>query len=406
MAFNTTSNKRIFYATQGVAVGDMGASAVIDSWGASDGASTIAGTGKMVIMHGLQSIGVNTNFNLEQVFELGQLSLYENVEDVPDIEITMEKVLDGYTLVYHAATPSATDPTIAGRASARSDVRMVIGLESDSAISSGDSPAAEVYCSGTYVSSLAYSLPTDGNFTESVTFVGNNKRWFSASGNQLLLVNAASSTINSAFNFGSDSPDSNDGGVMRRNNLVTGTTPVTLGGTNTFVTVLPSFITGIDNDGSTLGQTSASSYRNCGAVDTSDVHVQSLSFNVSLGRESINQLGTLAPYYRFATYPIEVTTEIEVIAIGGDNIDAIENVPSSGNLSNHTIAAVLQDSTVFQLGNKNKLTSVSYAGGDTGGGNKSITYSMSNYNDFVVLHSGDPISTAKVGTGYFKYWFV
>jgi hypothetical protein len=45
-----------------------------------------------------------------------------------------------------------------------------------------------------------------------------------------------------------------------------------------------------------------------------------------------------------------------------------------------------------QLGNKNKLTSISYGGGDAGGGNATITYSFTNSNDFVVLHSGDPAS--------------
>jgi hypothetical protein len=92
-----------------------------------------------------------------------------------------------------------------------------------------------------------------------------------------------------------------------------------------------------------------------------------------------------------------------VIAVGGDNINAVEDVPSGGNLSNHTIQVCLDDSTVIQVGNKNKLTSVSYGGGDAGGGNASITYSMQNNNDFVVLHSGDPMGL-EAGS-YFKYWF-
>ncbi|MCV5968759.1 hypothetical protein, partial [Lactococcus petauri] len=66
MAFNTSSNKRVFYATQGVAIGDMGATGVKDAWGTSDG-GTFVGSGNMIIMHGLQSVGVNTNFSLEAV---------------------------------------------------------------------------------------------------------------------------------------------------------------------------------------------------------------------------------------------------------------------------------------------------------------------------------------------------
>lgn len=128
-----------------------------------------------------------------------------------------------------------------------------------------------------------------------------------------------------------------------------------------------------------------------------------MSFSVDAGREAINQLGTYAPYYRYVNFPVQVSTEIKVIAVGGDNIDAVENVPSGGNLSNHTIQVCLDDSTVIQVGNKNKLTSISYGGGDAGGGNAEITYSMQNNNDYVVLHSGDPMNLET--TAYFKYWF-
>jgi hypothetical protein len=401
MAFNTSSNKRVFYATQGVAIGDMGATGVKDAWGTSNG-GTFVGSGNMIIMHGLQSVGVNTNFSLEAVQELGQLSIYENVEDVPDIEATMERVLDGYTLAYHAATITASDPTLSGRANARADLRMIIGLDTDSAVTSGDSLAAELYCSGMYWSSCSISLPTDGNFTESLTLVGNNKKWITSTGGAGILLGAGG-VVNSVFAFGDDSPDSPDSGVLRRNNFLTGSGVVTRGG-NGFVTVLPSFITGISNNGSTITSANGyASFKNCGTVNTDNVHVQSISFSVDAGREAINQLGTYAPYYRYVNFPVQVSTEISVIAVGGDNIDAVENVPAGGNLSNHTIQVCLDDSTVIQVGNKNKLTSISYGGGDAGGGNAEITYSMQNNNDFVVLHSGDPMGL-EAGS-YFKYWF-
>jgi hypothetical protein len=287
MAFNTSSNKRVFYATQGVAIGDMGATGVKNAWGTSNAGIDFNGSGNMIIMHGLQSIGVNTNFSLEAVQELGQLSIYENVEEVPDIEATFERLLDGYTMAYHAATITATDPTLSGRANARADLRMVIGLDTDAAVSSGHNLAAELYCSGMYWSSCGISLPTDGNFTESLTLVGNNKKWLTASGVGVLLGAGVGSTVSTVFNFGSDSPNSPDSGVLRRNNFLTGITPVNRGG-STFITVLPSFITGVGNSGTTYSQTSASSYKNCGAINTNDVHVQSISFSVDAGREAIN----------------------------------------------------------------------------------------------------------------------
>jgi hypothetical protein len=400
MTFNPNTNKRVFYATQGVAIGDMGATGVKDSWGNGDPA-TFIGSGNMIIMHGLQSIGVNTNFSLEAVQELGQLSIYENVEEVPDIEATFERLLDGYTMAYHAATIRAANPTLSGRADARADLRMVVGLETNAAVASGQSLAAELYCSGMYWSSVSINLPTDGNFTESLTLVGNNKKWITSTSDTGILL-GASGIVNSVFAFGDDSPQSPDGGVLRRNNFLHGSGTVARGSGN-FVTVLPDFIQGMTNNGSGTGATGASSFRRCGSVNLANVHIQSISFSVDAGREAINQLGTYAPYYRYVNFPVNVSTEIQVIAVGGDNINAVEDVPSGGNLSNHTIQVCLDDSTVIQVGNKNKLTSVSYGGGDAGGGNAAITYSMQNNNDFVVLHSGDPMTY--VSADYWKYHF-
>ena len=400
MAFNPNANKRVFYATQGVAIGDMGATGVKDAWGYGD-PTTFIGSGNMIIMHGLQSIGVNTNFSLEAVQELGQLSIYENVEEVPDIEATFERLLDGYTMAYHAATIRSANPTLSGRADARADLRMVVGLETNAAVASGQSLAAELYCSGMYWSSVSINLPTDGNFTESLTLVGNNKKWITDESTAGILL-GSSGIVNAVFAFGDDSPQSPDGGVLRRNNFLHGSGTVARGSGN-FVTVLPDFIQGMTNNGSGTGATGASSFRKCGSVNLANVHIQSISFSVDAGREAINQLGTYAPYYRYVNFPVNVSTEIQVIAVGGDNINAVEDVPSGGNLSNHTIQVCLDDSTVIQVGNKNKLTSVSYGGGDAGGGNAAITYSMQNNNDFVVLHSGDPMTY--VSADYWKYHF-
>lgn len=402
MAYSTNTNTRVFYATQGVVVGDFKATSIVDSWQAGD--SYLDGDGKLMVAHGLQSIGVSTNFNLEQIFELGQLSLYENFEEVPEIEVTFEKVLDGYSLIYHLGTVDATNPTLTGRSEARADVRMAIGLTADTSIQSGNSGVAELYCSGMYINAVSYNLATDGNFTESTTFVGNDKQWYSGSENGILV---SAKAIISAFTtsiFGNDAPVSPDNSVLRRQNVVIGSAGLGMA-SGTFRTVVPDFI-----EGTTTGATGVTDplngnglNSNCSYIDDSDankVHLNSASISVDLGRESINELGSKAPYSRYVSFPVDVTCDIEVTAIGGDNVDAAEEAK---NLSDHSIQFVLDDSTVLQLGNKNKLTSVTYGGGDAGGGNATISYSMTNSNDFVVLHSGDPISIS--GTSYFKSWF-
>ena len=97
------NNMRVFWAVQGVVIGEMGEATINTS-------SPFNDKTKLNPVHGLQSVGITTTFNLEQVFEMGQLSLYENLEEVPDVEVTLEKVIDGYPLIYHLAT---SNPTIA-----------------------------------------------------------------------------------------------------------------------------------------------------------------------------------------------------------------------------------------------------------------------------------------------------
>lgn len=390
MAYPANTNKRVFYATQAVAVGDKDGSTVIDSWSSG---SAIVGTGKLMVAHGLQSIGITTNFNLEQIFELGQLSLYENYEEVPEIEVTFEKLLDGYSLMYHLGTVSSTAPTLTGRGNARADVRMAVGFDTKgSMITVDQSGVAELYCSGMYLSSVSYSLGTDGNFTESTTFVGNDKRWLKDTAGKLLDANGVLASVLNSGLFGEDAPPNS---VLRRQNLVIGSGGRTFGvvaGSGgyagfAFTTQVPSIL-----EGGTSGNLTNSKY----IIEGSGPFIQSVSISCDLGRESIQQLGKKAPYYRYVNFPVDVTCDIEVTATAGDNVNAAEE---SKNLSNHSIQIVLDDSTVFQLGKKNKLTSISYGGGDAGGGNATITYSFTNSNDFVVLHSGDPAVISEA-----NYW--
>jgi hypothetical protein len=65
---------------------------------------------------------------------------------------------------------------------------------------------------------------------------------------------------------------------------------------------------------------------------------------------------------------------------------------STSNLTNRTIRIISRDSTKIDLGTKNKLSSVTYGGGNAGtnGGNATVTYSYSNFNSCSVYHSADP----------------
>src|SRR6056300_1426278 len=135
-----------------------------------------AGTSGYKAASGVQNVGINTTFNLEQIFQLGQLSDYEQVENSPDVEVTLEKVLDGAPLIQHLATPTATSPTLAGRYN-NNKSNIIINYYDDTNDNASGDPKSQVLCSGMYVSAITMTLPVDGNFTEAVTFVGNNKLW-------------------------------------------------------------------------------------------------------------------------------------------------------------------------------------------------------------------------------------
>lgn len=339
--------------------------------------------------HGVQDISIATNFNIDPVFQLGQLESYELVEDIPDVEITMSKLLDGYIPIYIYATQQATSPTLSGRSS----VKCVMGMgiyDEDRATEAHD-PDAVVECSGLYVQSVSFEFPVDGNFTENITLVGNDKIWKDDAN----IVNpdnsARAAVLPSPGALWTSEVPVGTGGVQRRQDLqfafVTG-----FGlDTNNMVadpdaTVLPPDIYGITASGSNESS----------VFGAYDVHVQNITVSAEFGRTPINELGRRSPYYRYVEFPVEVTCDIEVIATSGDFISATEagiltttgqNVCGDvGNLTNRTIRIATCEGTRISLGIKNKLNSVQYGNGGVGGGNATVTYSYTNFNDLTVIH--------------------
>ena len=339
------ANNRIFYAIQGLGLAPHEVAA---SGGAPSGFNTA---------HGVQSVSLNTTFNLEQVFELGQLELYENIEGIPAIELTAQKVLDGYPLLYHLATPVATSPTLVGRSNERCYV--ALNIYPDTFDNASGTPLQMVGMSGMYVSSLTYTLNIDGNCTEDVTLVGNDKIWY-ASGNGFTPV---------GFD-GTDAPAAASG-VQRREDVIMGT--------GVSGSIWPLEIPGIDASGNN-------------PVDGSSfaAHIQTVTISTDLGRDELFELGRRGPYHRFVTFPVEVTCAINITSSEGDLVDAIADPPGGTNLTNQTIKIYMNDGTIFDLGTKNKLASVTYGGGDAAGGNVAVVLNYSNFNSFTLTAPSDP----------------
>lgn len=369
------ANKRIYYAVHTVGI-----------QGLDDAGDLMVASLNMI--RGSQSVGMTTNFNLEQVFELGQLAIYENIEDLPDIEVTLTKVLDGYPLAYHEATRNASSPTLAGR----SNAKCTMGLEiyDDTLESASGNPGARVNCSGMFVSSLAYNFPLEDNFTEDVTLVGNNKVWSNDPNATATLPTNTAITLPSAVQNNEDEP-TGSGGVNRRENLIMGTGNAGIGIESYDVSIFPLEIPGITGI--------AGTGYNVDSGQEFGAHFSSISVSADLGRENINELGRKGPYHRVVTFPIEVTTEFEVTSHSGDLISATEDgifnsgshpCGGGGNLRDAAIRLSTCEGTRIYLGKKNKLSSVNYTGGDAGGGNVTVTFTYTTFNDFTVLHSGDP----------------
>ena len=332
------ANNRIFYACQAVAVCKNGHTP-------TGGASA-----NVAFIKGVQSVGITTNFTLEQAFELGQVEIYENSEDIADIEVTIEKLIDGEKLIYLSAVGNTGKTNVVSASTSQCDVYLAIYADTLTS-TSGATPTKVVMCSGMYVSSISYTYPVDGNATESVTLVGNDKYWSGFSGGAGAAANPATSFGSPATNLdGADTPAS---GLIRRINVdVAGST-------------LPAEV---------VTQGSASSR-----------HIQNISVSADFGREDLLELGRFGPYYKYATFPFEVTSEFEVNATAGDLINASG---AGENLTDRSIVIKDDAGTVIDLGSKNKLTSVSYSGGDTGGGNATVSFSYSTFNDIKVNGGG------------------
>lgn len=342
------ANKRIYYATQAVLLRPQDA-------------DLSNGSASFVAPKGIQSVGMTTNFNLTQLFTMGQQELYDNVEGTPEVEVTMQKTLDGTLPLYLLCMGGNVANYGSGKQLAELSTNRVdfrLGVYPDTATAATGNSTYWVDCSGMYLSSIGYTLPIDGFAQEDVTLVGNNKVWGSGS--------AVSTT---AFN-----------------NTLTAKSPIRRVNVNVGGSVLPTGTAGIR---APTGRT------DFGGVP----YFQSINVKANLGREAINELGRMAPYCRYVKFPLEITSEFSVIASDGDQVEAndFSGVTGCGNsytnLEDKPIlikvcGSGVNDQMTIDLGTKNKLTSVNYTGADTSGGNATITYSFQTFNSFKVGVTG------------------
>jgi hypothetical protein len=407
-------NKRIFYATQSINLQPV-------STGDFDpvdyrNPGHYVNYGAWIQPLGLQSAGISTTFNTEPVSQLGTLSIYTQVETSPEVEVTLSKLVDGTAPLYSLCT-AWTDGTdvvsknkdITEIATNMVNVRFAVAKDTDSKASG--TLSHHTLCSGMYLNSVSFTFPVDGNATEQVTLAGSRKIW----GGQ----------VNVPYGNNADALGELASLVVRRQH-------VAITGANVEVTTARDSENKITTFpvASLLPSGILKSYKRQVNGKDDTPKVQNITVSANLNRENINELGFFGPYYKYTTFPIEVTSEFELVSVSGDMINAndfevyltdidqgieissevdINTATCNTNYSNtpneeiviKVCGATDQDSLYLDLGAKNRLTSVNYTGGDTGGGNATVTYSYQTFNKFNVIPEGSYLNyLSHNGTAY------
>lgn len=338
--------------------------------------------GAYTFVRGIQSASDSFDLPADYLLEWGQVGLYEAVDGIADVTFDAEKLIDGGVPLYLVTTEGSTGAGL----TARSEKRCILAVgiyPSDADYVSG-TPTRVIEYSGQQPTNISYSFTTDGPFTESMSFLGNYAKWTAAAATYGTIPTNPTSS-------GGDTPPALtacSGGVQFKENfLFTGTYP----------SLLPTYIPGIMPTGTLAGTMIMSN--SCPTVP-----IQSISVSCDLSRDTIPQLGCKTPYARVAQFPVDVTSEIEILSQSGHGLEITEtgatlvgceytNAPSS------RLRFATESGLIIDLGSQNKLTSVTQTYGDTGGSNASYTLSFTNKSVMTVRHPNDPSTGIPAYTG-------
>jgi hypothetical protein len=285
-------------------------------------------------LEGVQSVGINASYNFEQVFELGLLEIYENVEGIPEVEVTIEKaVLSGVKPLGESLSVSTqTNPATNIVKMSQATPEIVLHTFPESATTVfGSTPAGTnslVITSG-FLTSYSITGNMDGPSTESLSFTSNNYDWGTSAAMTTLGASSSAAQV-----------------VQKRQN--------------------------------------ANPYNYDG--------LQSWTMSCDFGREDIMELGKKQPVTKVATFPLEVTCEEEFLNKNETDTNG-PDFPGTTECEDVTTAtekkhgfAPCNDSSadITVSGGGFRLTSVNHTGGDAGGGNQTVTKSFQTFNSFAI----------------------
>ena len=283
-------------------------------------------------LKGVQSVGLSSTTNVESFSAFGSIAATTILQDL-DLEITIENGLGSdWTNALGAAGYGSFD-------SAFFDTKRTVTLEylSDSTTSAN---VTKLITLEAILTSYSIQMGTDGPATESITFQNAGTSVFSAGVDGSALSAQANAKLCS---------------VITRPRF-----------TNFSYTPYSDCC-----DSSTIG------------AKTAFGNLQSFSANFDVGSEKISVLGQSMPIHKFATFPAEVSAELEYHldptgGIGGLN---------SGAITGNSLNDVCYDLEIDMPGNKYEMDSMrqagmSRSGGDVGGGNVTISESYTGFNTF------------------------
>lgn len=382
------------------------------------------------VPRGLQSCGVDTTFNVEEVFQYGQIEVYEQSERQPDITVNLSKAMDGTKPLWFMVTdPAQGNDLVARTASYKCDVALQIYR--DTQFRATGAPLSIMTGSGMFVSSHTFTFPIDGFSTEDCTLIGNDKIWGTLE--NISGITAGNGGTRPLVNFFNDqnggnptAPEGLPSGVFGHDGntslLVEGGASETAGPPDRFGiipvgsgiqrredtdirrSVLPQDIPGVKQFnasginaafvnggfGANGPGTASNATQLIGDANTDNIieHIQTITLQVDLGRDDIFEQGHKRAFARPPAFPVEVTSSFEVITSQGDfvNADSGLDVGPDNTAGTNTIIIRTVDGTQIDLGDQNRLVSVSTSDGDAGGGNRSVTYNFQSFNTWNVSH--------------------
>lgn len=275
------------------------------------------------VFYGIQSIGASSQGDRTPVFQLGQLGTYSSytTDDTP-VEITISKQIDGQSLLY---------PTLLAGENSESD-SVQFNFWSIAGAASGQAagvPSSRLHMKKYTISSVSYNFEVDGVGTEEITLIGD----------ALIASGVSDATYM-------------DPGKNCATNLATRAAIKEVNG-------------------------------------STPAGYQSISFSYSKNIESLYTLGKFRNVERYVSYPTECTIDYTVDAtaigaLGSENNETVGDCTgSTGSCGGSDFKIELCDGTIIRAGNA-IVTSTSYQGGDTGGGQLQKVVSMSSWDDFAV----------------------